>query len=267
MPFNPAGQYMGGAYIMQGLSNLGQGIGNALSNYMQIQNQAAQADATMQFLSQQTGADGKPVLDPKAYQNYLHYSAAQRAYAAGGMESGIKLAQALQASGWENRLKAAQTNYYTDRGSFEPTTTTVTNPVTGAQVPVLRTSKGQAEIMPGSSSLAGQSVTDAQGNVIGTYDANGRVIRAQAPNPLLALFPNLGTPVQTQGAAPAGAAPTAPPAMIARPADMPPDQAQGAPAAAPPGPGAGGAPPVGTRRTINGQLAEWDGTGWRPVRG
>lgn len=40
----------------------------------------------------------------------------------------------------------------------------------------------------------------------------------------------------------------------------------GAPPAAPAGRGGGAGPHVGERRSINGQLGEWDGRGWKPVR-
>lgn len=241
MPLGPLMPYVGGQLLAQGLSSFGQSIGNAIQQYQQVQGQTAQADAMMQLLAQTPGYDGKPILDPNAYNRYLHYSGAQRAYAAGGLEAGVKLAQALQSTGIENRLKLAQANYYMDRGNFEPSATAVTNPVTGEKVPVLRTGRGSSQIMPGSSPLAGQGAYDPQGNLIGTYDANGRVIRAAQPNPLLALFPNLGTPVQTGGAQPGGGAPAAPagtpPPLLARPA---PDTTQAPPPAAAPSPAGGG---------------------------
>lgn len=120
MPFtyNPS-SYVGGQLLAAGLQNFGQSIGSAIADYTKLQQQTAQSDAMMQYLSQTPGADGKPILDPKAYERYMTHSAAQRAYVAGGMTAGMKFADAIRQSGIEDRLKLAQGNYYTMRGAAD----------------------------------------------------------------------------------------------------------------------------------------------------
>jgi hypothetical protein len=97
MPFDVSpSSYRGGDYLFQGLTNAANSITGAIQHFGDTADQAARADALIHYLSQQTDpVTGKPVIDKKALEDYLHHSTRQRAYVAGGITAGMSLAQAL----------------------------------------------------------------------------------------------------------------------------------------------------------------------------
>src|SRR4029077_4464764 len=98
MPFTVSpSSYRGGDYLFQGISNAANSITGAIQHFRDTADQAAKADALMQYLSQQSDpVTGKPMIDPKTLQSYQNHSQRQRAYLAGGITAGMSLVPALQ---------------------------------------------------------------------------------------------------------------------------------------------------------------------------
>ena len=98
MPFTVSpSSYRGGDYLFQGISNAANSITGAIQHFGDTADQAAKADALMQYLSQQSDpVTGKPMIDPKTLQSYQNHSQRQRAYLAGGITAGMSLVPALQ---------------------------------------------------------------------------------------------------------------------------------------------------------------------------
>jgi hypothetical protein len=112
MPFNVSpSSYRGGDYLFQGITNAANSITGAIQHFGDTADQAAKADALMQYLSQQSDpVTGKPMIDPKSLQAYQNHSQRQRAYLAGGITAGMSLAQALQHYSQASALNQAKLN-------------------------------------------------------------------------------------------------------------------------------------------------------------
>lgn len=146
--------YQGGAFLFQGLSNLGQGVAGgitgALDRYEKEHNEQVKADELAYNLTQQTGYDGKPILSQSAFERLMSHRAGDRAAQMSGILAALKMGQEAGSQGAENRLKTAQANYYTQRDEpFTPSIENLPNPATGETTPVLRTSPRSVVPVPG----------------------------------------------------------------------------------------------------------------------
>ena len=277
MAFNPQATYIGGQLLGQGLANLGQGIGGTIKGYQDIADQAAQSDALMTYLSQQTDpATGKPVVDQKALQSYMQHSARQRAFVAGGLNAGMELAHHLQKYAQENRESLAHTNYYTAAaqhqaaeaaGGGAPGKGKVwSNELGGYATPAQadaarrRTPAGYLaqtygltpeQIFNSKIHKAGTAVKDPNtGALKFTPDDKGDQIQIGGDTGVI--MPRAEHEVYKRQLQMSGYDPSNP-------------AAGGGAGGAPTTPGARGAPQVGEKRVIQGQQAVWDGTGWKAV--
>src|SRR5206468_8681685 len=116
MPFNSGGQtYQGGAYLMQGLGNLGAGIADAMTRYRQMEDQRTQADSLMQGLAQTPDpnhpadpndpeAKTPMILDDKSYKRYLAVSGSHRAAASAGLMGALKMYEVMSKGAEEAAL-------------------------------------------------------------------------------------------------------------------------------------------------------------------
>ena len=83
------------------------------SNTRRFTDQANQSDALMNYLNQQTDpVTGKQIIPDSALKDYMNHSMRQRAFAAGGIQSGMQLANTLQKLGYANREALGRTNLY-----------------------------------------------------------------------------------------------------------------------------------------------------------
>jgi hypothetical protein len=286
MPFDPHATYMGGQYLMQGLASLGQGLGGTIQGYQDISDRATQSDALMNYLSQQTDpATGKPVIDPKTLQNYMQHSARERAFAAGGLTAGMTMAQHLQKYAMENRETLARANELTAHAAAltnppaaaPATINKVWNPVTQRFESVLQSGKTATRLQQ-PSGAPGSVERDPSGKPVGFYDQNGNYHSYSAQGPDYSALFGTGAPTAAPSTGSTGPQPgdqaystEGNPSNLPsiyyqqQPGQQQPQQQGGAGGGS--GAASGGTTQVGARRVIQGQLAEWDGTGWRAVTG
>jgi hypothetical protein len=106
----------------QGLASFGQSFGQGLAAAMQQYHEEHQkvdaSDALMRELSQTIDpATQKPVVDKKAYEDYLSHSSQQRAALAGAKIGAMKIIQSGQEAFIKTRREMAQTNEALARAS------------------------------------------------------------------------------------------------------------------------------------------------------
>lgn len=114
--WNPGIQYKGSDYIYQGITgaanSIAGGLGQALQKYDDVRKQNAFGDATMDHLSQTTGADGKPFVPVDALTRYHQASSSQKAGMVQAALANATFDAARQNASGEAQLRAAQAGYY-----------------------------------------------------------------------------------------------------------------------------------------------------------